>query len=679
MLLLVYTFSLPKNISYQILDILPAGENKELVKEFEKLNNHKYLYLFYKSTDNKALQELQNIEKELLLIKGLKPFKVNKKIQSYQKKYFHILNTPIQLDISAKEIDSKLQNIYNKLIQSPFSYKIDTIDPLELYSKKNNYSKYKKVNKQGFITLISIEQNINSTKEYIKLYNKIKNIEKSNPKLETFSVIYYYVENSQLIKEDVNKIIVFATSILILLYLLLLRDFKLLLQTSTVLLSSLAGAFILITLLFNKISIFALVFAISISTIAIDYMFHNYTHGYYLKKKPFNKDVFFGMFTTIGSLFIISFTEFTLIKQICYFAILSLILSYLLFTFLFPYLQLKQPKHLFTFKRFPFSIDTLIITITSMLIIFITSFIINFDTNIKNLDVTNTKLNKQQLFFNTQMQQENTTAILLTGKTIKELVDNSYHLKTNYQNSKSPIFAIPSQKEYLKKQKLWNKNFKTLNQQIVIQSQKLGFRSTIFQNSYKINNIVLPNYNYNTLQDFGIKKFNNYYISYAIVSNKNYANVLKESYIKPLSLKELFHKDLEVSVNSLKKLGLTVLCFILIMIYIAVKERFFKAINFILFPVAVALCLSFYYEINILHIFMLIVLTSIGIDYGIYMNSKEFDNNTYKAIIYSLLSTFAGFGVLIFSNINALYSIGITITLGIISIVVLLILQKGYK
>lgn len=678
--MIFYIFNIQKNISYQVLDILPQGENKELVKEFEKLNSHKYLYLFYKSTDTNALKEIQELEKKLLLIKGITPVKINPYMKHYEERYFHILNNLQTTQISDQEIKNRLQKIYKSLLESPFSYTINTIDPLGLYPPKNSYAKYTKLENQGYITLLSLKKNIDTTEEYTNIYNQIKALEKLHPKLETFSVIYYYVENAQLIKNDVNKIIVFATSILILLYLILLRDLKLLLHTSTVIVSSILSAFLLVSIVFDTISIFALIFAISMSTVAIDYMFHNYTHGYYLQNKPFNKDVFFGMITTVGSLFIISFTEFTLIKQICYFAIFSLIISYLLFTFLFPHLHIKQPKHLFTIYPFNLRINNFIILGVGFILLFITLGNIKIDTNIKNLDIDNTNLTKLHQFFNKHLKQDNSTAVLIKANTIKELIDNGYHLKNSYPHSKSPIFLIPSQKEYTKKQTLWKTNsLGALNQKTIEISKELGFRESTFKQSYQFNTITLPEYNYQYLQNFGIKKFNDYYITYAIVSNKNYANVLKESYVKPLSLKDLFSKDLESAVNSLSNLGVITLCFILLMIYFAVKEKFFKAVNFILLPVSIALSISFFYEINILHLFMIVVLISIGIDYGIYTNSKEFDTNTNKAIIYSLLSTFAGFGVLILSNTNALYSIGITATLGIISLLILLILQKGNK
>ncbi len=73
---------------------------------------------------------------------------------------------------------------------------------------------------------------------------------------------------------------------------------------------------------------------------------------------------------------------------------------------------------------------------------------------------------------------------------------------------------------------------------------------------------------------------------------------------------------------------------------------------------------------------MLFVILAIGIDYAIYL-SKKSDVLTKRAIAYSLVSTFAGFGVLIFSQINALFSMGIIATIGIVSIFILLVFVKG--
>ena len=116
---------------------------------------------------------------------------------------------------------------------------------------------------------------------------------------------------------------------------------------------------------------------------------------------------------------------------------------------------------------------------------------------------------------------------------------------------------------------------------------------------------------------------------------------------------------------------------VFMLLFFSVKSKFLYALNFIIFPSSLVLAvLSIFYTINLMHLFSLIILIAIGIDYGIYMSNTKNQANTILAIRYSLLSTFAGFGVLAFSSIVALESIGMVISLGIISIFILIRSQK---
>jgi predicted exporter len=80
--------------------------------------------------------------------------------------------------------------------------------------------------------------------------------------------------------------------------------------------------------------------------------------------------------------------------------------------------------------------------------------------------------------------------------------------------------------------------------------------------------------------------------------------------------------------------------------------------------------------VNILQIFMLFVIVSLSIDYGIYMSQKGVSIQTQRAILFSLMSTFAGFGVLVFSSIGVLFYIGEVATLGLLAIFILLFLGE---
>jgi predicted exporter len=111
---------------------------------------------------------------------------------------------------------------------------------------------------------------------------------------------------------------------------------------------------------------------------------------------------------------------------------------------------------------------------------------------------------------------------------------------------------------------------------------------------------------------------------------------------------------------------------IVLIIFFIVKKKIILALNFLLFQIAMILLYLSFIEVNIMHLFSMIVIVVAGIDYGIYM-SKENSTSTNEAILYSLLTTFSGFGILVLSSIGAIHSIGIVITLGILSILFLVL------
>ena len=143
--------------------------------------------------------------------------------------------------------------------------------------------------------------------------------------------------------------------------------------------------------------------------------------------------------------------------------------------------------------------------------------------------------------------------------------------------------------------------------------------------------------------------------------------------------KVLFENSLKRVTNELILFGSLTLILIIIILALVTKKRFLKAFTYIAFPASLIILYGLFVPLNIMHIFMAFVVMAIGIDYGIYMNEPKLSHNTTLAIIYSLISTFAGFGVLIISSINSLSSIAITAIIGILGILFLLLFQKRTK
>ena len=81
-------------------------------------------------------------------------------------------------------------------------------------------------------------------------------------------------------------------------------------------------------------------------------------------------------------------------------------------------------------------------------------------------------------------------------------------------------------------------------------------------------------------------------------------------------------------------------------------------------------------KVNIMHLFSLLIVVVSSIDYGIYVKKEGENIKTLHAIIFSALTTIAGFGFLAFSKILALKSFGITIIIGLGVILLLLLFQR---
>ena len=390
LLVLVIYFDSAKVISRQIQSILPNSEQKELLEKFNEFQSSKKILLYVDGLEKESLEKIKNLENELLKIDGLKLEKnqSNKNLQKFQEDYKFYINSFDKKSLENLNIDSKLEELKFNLISADFSYFFDKNDPLSLLEKtesKKNYSLkngHLIIKDLGYLSIFTINSSINSISQYEEIYDLVQNKTNIYENVKVFSPIFYFVENSRIIKNDVETIILSSTIVLVLLYILILRDLKLLINSFITLSSSILLALFISSFIFKELSIFVTVFGISISTVAIDYMFHHYVHNYYEEKKEFNKHVFLGMITTVGAFFIISFISFDLIKQICYFSIISLVFSYLQFSFLYPKIGfIYKNKKEINFHLFS-KIKPIVVILLSFVLIVISLKQLDFDSNL---------------------------------------------------------------------------------------------------------------------------------------------------------------------------------------------------------------------------------------------------------------------------------------------------------
>jgi predicted exporter len=109
----------------------------------------------------------------------------------------------------------------------------------------------------------------------------------------------------------------------------------------------------------------------------------------------------------------------------------------------------------------------------------------------------------------------------------------------------------------------------------------------------------------------------------------------------------------------------------LLIVVSVTKRRALYALNFLFFPMAVIVAMfALDGSYNLMHLFTLFLMMVYGIDYGIYLSRGEWDASM-RAVVYSCLTTFAGFGILVLSDVPAVHSIGETSIAGILAILVL--------
>lgn len=680
--LIFFLTGLNKNISTDIKDIVPNSSNKELLEEFLNFNSNKKIYFAIKDLDENSLTIIRELENSLDKIKDLEKdfFKTNQELEKFKEEYSLYFQKIDEKKLSNTNIKQKLENLYEELISSFLVSSFDENDPLEILKKQNKEINLKNgrlyIKDYGYLSIYNINKNLSTLDDYKRLYKEIKKLENKNKDIKSFSSIYYFVENSNYIKNDATKIALIATIILLVLYVLILKNTKLLINTVFTLLGSTLFASIILLLIYKKLSIFVLVFGLSISTIAVDYMFHHYFHKNYSEKKVFNKEVFLGFFTTFITFFILSFNDFTLIAQISYFSMLSLLYSYLVFSFVFP-------KIGFTFKdinifSFNFSfVDFRYFLFFSILVMAIVSNQLTFNFDIKALDYDNQKLKKQEQFFIKNLSLEDKTTVLIKAQNINSLIYKREEIKKIDNSSISPLDNLISKEKFQEKLQLFNSlKLVDLKKEINKEANNIGFKNNYFKDVYSYT-INPPIYNYEKLLEYeiDIKKIKNSFISYISISKTKEKEILKKDYIYSLSMKTMFENELKKDIA--KSLYLGILAFILIIILLALftKKKFLYALNFLLFPMALIFTIFTYTSINILHLFMVFIIIGLSIDYAIY-STKSHSQGTKKAILFSSLSSFAGFAVLIFSNTASLFSIGIVATFGITAILILTLFQK---
>lgn len=668
---------------------LPQDETTKALDDYNLFEGSKKLFVLIPEINEESLKKANEIKKRLLRVSQVSSIYFNssdisQNAMDYITSNWYYLADFKETPLTQEDVKKRVETMAGELTTNALYSSINTADPMALFSMDGlGISEGKNENltlgDKGYLLVASIKPNIGDITNSTLLKNEVDSILKEYTDAVVFCPNFYSVENSAYIKQDVQKITLVSIVIIIFVYFILMRNITMLIFSITTLILSALIAVLATQFIFKDVSILVFAFGVGIASIAEDYLFMLFLNDDY-RKKRFNYEVFWGFITTEVGLLLLSIINFPLISQLSIFAAISLVISYIIFVFIFPRLEFyKQNRG----KNIQIGgiIPPVVITIISLGIIATTSVNLNFDTNFRHLDYQNEKLLKNENTFK-DVSLNSKIPILIYANNIDELIEKASEIKKVLPNSYT-ISNIAKSKEEIKvrEEAFRNYDFQHLRANLEQSAPRAGFRKGLFDESYKeIDNLQPYALDKEALKSLGIEiiKNNTDYISLGYIDSEDRDKISAIENIKIVDASSILKEGALKSLESMRNILFITIALITLLIVLVTKKRSIYAINFILFPLAIILLfLSLKGSFNIMHIFAIFFIAIYGVDYGIYL-SKQNISESIKAVFFSCITTFAGFGILSFSDVSALSSIGEVTLIGIVSIA-FLILQKRKK
>ncbi len=326
-------------------------------------------------------------------------------------------------------------------------------------------------------------------------------------------------------------------------------------------------------IVFDNFHAISLGFGISITAVSIDYLFHYYFHNFYSSKKIVDKNVLYGFLTTLSAFAIFSFIPVTLISQISFFTLLSLSFAYIVFTFVFKHLDLREYEQgSLTVKSYS-TIPSYIFLIVSLLLLSYSFLNIKLDSNIRNLDYQNTKLYNIEKIFK-ESSQTKLQPVIVQATCQDELLKTLHILQKKQKNSFSLASFVLDKDECLKRKKLLeNYDFDRLNKMLNEESLKVGFRYSYFSEAYEFTSHMPPCEikSLDIFNSYGLsvyKSEDNYY-TIAMVDDVNEA--LKQEGVSSINVKDMFSKVADKMYQDIAIYSIFVMSIIILLLIFSVR------------------------------------------------------------------------------------------------------------
>lgn len=540
----------------------------------------------------------------------------------------------------------------------------------------------------------SLEKRLNQLPEYISA--------------NVISGHLHTLSNEKVIKRDIHLTIIIASVAFLLLFLIVFRDARAVL-VFLIPLASVILSINLSNLFIGPLSYWVLGLGTVIAGISVDYGIHIYVavrnSGNASKViKLTAKPVTIGALTTMGIFFAFFFSNIQGYHQLALFSILSIIFALIYTLFVLP--------HFLSGKKFPSGFRSepggktgspllraklsVVLWIFSIAAALILSFYVKLDTDVVRLDGSEPEIFQAEKDFRQAWGGQNDQAIfVVTGRNYEEAV------KTNdmiYQELAQAVGAErlsslavmwPSKETREKNAARWNQFWRQgreveLKKLLESQGSKYQFSETafspFFDDLYAGTNVDSEplNNKLSVLKDRFVQEIpEGYRVLSFFPDEKKYVDALSavsRSYPGTfLVSRKALAQSISHSISSQVKLFVMIAAtFIVLLTFLFLRN--FKDVLTALVPVitGVLWLLGFMslagLTLNTANLISSLVVMGLCVDYGIFMTYKcrhNIKTGIVTAVSLSAVTTLIGAGVLLFARHPALFSIGITLVIGV--------------
>jgi len=673
-----------------IIKILPDDNATRTLTLYNKFESSKKLFVMVRGFEAESLEKANRIKALLEKQKSVESVffnvtDISPEVQRYLGDNYYYLSDFNATLLSSQTIQQRLKETAKEILSGSAYMSLDTQDPLKLFTRMRVIPAEMKegflvVPQKGYCLIASISPGVSDIEGSRLMYDEVMGaLAAYKNDIVVFSPNFYGVENSAFIKNDVENITIVTFLILIAVYFFLLRTKTLLVFSVTTLVVSAIIALIAVKSIFGDVSILVVAFGAGIASIAEDYLFMLFVNDDY-RYRRFNKQVFYGFMATEAGLLSLVWIDFPLIAQLALFAAISLGVSYLIFAFVFRRLEFYQEENsdsknsvfsrLLPLRRIP----PAVFLVASLAMVAYALPRMAFDPNFRHLDYQNHKLMAAEALFNETLGGDK-IPVLISAKSVEGLLESAEKFRTAVPESFSIAnLSVSRHKAQMRQEEIRAFDFGRVSSELEHSAVSAGFRSGTFAESYGALRDLPPfRMDEKAIAQLGVEvlRHEGMVSTVGYMDEKDLGALKGLDFAKPIIGRELLSQSATAAAEQFKSFFLIASAVLLLIVVIATRSHALYAVNFILFPVASMMCmLSFLDGYNIMHLFALFLMMIYGIDYGIYL-SKGGNSASLRAVIYSTITTFAGFGILYFSKVPAVYAIGETTLVGLAALFVL--------